>query len=87
MNVIFYGTTLCPDCRAAIELFEKNNVKPDFRSFTEDLGVLKEFLKIRDTNEKYVAVKANGGIGIPVFVFEDGTVTLDENEALAELKR
>ena len=87
MNVIFYGTTLCPDCRAAIELFEKNNVKPDFRSFTDDLKIMKEFLTLRDTSEKFVQVKANGGIGIPAFVFEDGTVTLDENEALAELKR
>ena len=62
-------------------------MKPDFRSFTDDLKVMKEFLALRDTSEKFVQVKANGGIGIPAFVFEDGTVTLDENEALAELKR
>lgn len=87
MRVLFYGSTLCSDCQNALALFEKNNVKADFRSITEDLGNLKEFLQIRDNNAAYTEVKKNGGIGIPLFVFEDGAISFDEQEALAQLKK
>jgi Glutaredoxin-related protein len=87
MKVILYGTNLCPFCRQANELFEKNGVKADYREITEDLALFKEFLKLRDNSDKYADIKANGKVGVPTFVFEDGTITFDENEALAELQR
>ena len=46
---------------------------------------LSMFLKIRDTDENYIAVKERGGVGVPYFIFEDGTKTLDPDEALAKL--
>ncbi len=87
MRVLFYGSTLCPDCQNALALFAKNNVKADFRSITEDLGNLKAFLQIRDTAPAFEEVKKNGGLGIPLFVFEDGAIGFDENEALAQLQK
>ena len=35
---------------------------------------------VRDTHPAFDAVKKHGGIGIPCFVKEDGTVTLDPRE-------
>ncbi len=46
---------------------------------------LAEFLRIRDNDENYIPVKERGGIGIPYFIFEDGTKTLDTDEAIAKL--
>lgn len=68
-----YGSHLCEDTQKALK--ELNDV--DFRDISSDLDALKEFLKIRDTNPIYDEVKKNGGIGIPVFVLDDGTVTFD----------
>lgn len=44
---------------------------------------MKEFLKLRDHDSVFQTVKEQGGIGIPLFVNEDGRKTLDINEALA----
>lgn len=68
-----YGSHLCEDTQKALK--ELKDV--DFRNISEDLSALKEFLAIRDNNPLYDEVKKNGGIGIPVFVLDDGTVTFD----------
>lgn len=68
-----YGSHLCEDTQKAL----KEVKDAEFRNISEDLSALKEFLEIRDTNPIYDEVKKNGGIGIPVFVLDDGTVTFD----------
>ena len=42
---------------------------------------MKEFLRLRDTSPVFDEAKKNGSIGIPCFVLEDGTVTLDPKDA------
>ena len=44
---------------------------------------LKEFLQLRDTNPVFEDIRARGGIGIPLFVDEDGEMTFDINEAFS----
>jgi len=44
---------------------------------------LKEFLKIRDENPLFDAVREKGSIGIPTIVKADGSVTLDWAEFFA----
>lgn len=68
-----YGSHLCEDTQKVL----KEVKDAEFRNISEDLSALKEFLEIRDTNPIYDEVKKNGGIGIPVFVLDDGTVTFD----------
>lgn len=68
-----YGSHLCEDTQKALK--ELKDV--EFRNISEDLSALKEFLAIRDNSPLYDEVKKNGGIGIPVFVLDDGTVTFD----------
>lgn len=50
--------------------------------FASELSNLKEFLKIRDTNDLFIPVKQEGQIGIPCIVREDRSVTLDWESVL-----
>ena len=75
-----YGSMLCPDCVKCRENLDKAGVEYEFLDFAECLKNLKEFLKIRDNDAGFDAAKAEGKIGIPCIVREDGTVTLDWEE-------
>jgi glutaredoxin-related protein len=82
MAVKMYGTTLCSDTLAAINLFEERNVSVDFRNISEDLTFLKEFLSLRDNSPVFEEIRKNGGIGIPCFVFADGHISLDPRDVI-----
>ena len=75
-----YGMMTCPDC---VEVDEQ--VKGDSRYEIIDIGehvrFMKEFLRLRDNNEVFAEARAKGYVGIPCFVLEDGTVTLNPEEA------
>ena len=77
-----YGSMLCKDCVECVADLKKANVEFEFLDFGDSLRNLKEFLKIRDDNPMFDAVRQNGSIGIPTIVKEDGTVTLDWDEFL-----
>ena len=44
---------------------------------------MKEFLKIRDLDPVFDSVKENHGIGVPLFVREDGEKTFDIDIAMS----
>ena len=75
-----YGMKSCPDCVAV-----DKQVEGDSRYQVIDIGehvrLLKEFLRLRDTNPVFDEAKEKGYAGIPCFVLEDGTVTLNPEEA------
>lgn len=75
-----YGMKSCPDCVAV-----DKQVEGDSRYQVIDIGehvrLLKEFLRLRDTNPVFDEAKKKGYAGIPCFVLEDGTVTLNPEEA------
>lgn len=79
-----YGSELCPDCVAAKKQLEEKGISFAFKNITEELSNLKEFLQIRDVNPVFEDVKKNVKIGIPCFVKEDGCLTLDPEEILAD---
>lgn len=78
-----YGTIICVDCRNYRAIQEKRGFAAEFVEITENTANLKEFLTIRDNDPFYEKVRANNGIGIPLFVNDDGRKTLDINEAFA----
>lgn len=80
--MIIYGSMLCKDCVSCREELDKAGVAYDYRDFFEDLQHLKVFLTLRDRNPVFLAAKAEGGIGIPCIVKDDGKVTLDWKEFL-----
>jgi len=72
-----YGSMLCKDCVECVDDLKKQGVEFEFLDFAEQLSKLKEFLKIRDENPLFDSVRANGSIGIPCILREDGSITLD----------
>lgn len=85
MKVKVIGSHLCPDTLYALCKLSEKHVDMEFKNLSASLPDLKEYLAVRDTNPLYGAVKAGGGIGIPFFVLEDGSTTLNLEEVLAKL--
>ena len=52
------------------------------RGLSGELADLKAFLQIRDTDEKFNAVRQRGGIGIPCFVLGEGKISFDVKDVL-----
>ena len=46
---------------------------------------MKRFLKLRDTMNLFAGVREGHTIGIPLFQFEDGTFTLNQQEAYQKM--
>lgn len=83
MNVIMYGILICPDCEEALALLQKEEkIQVDFRDFNLLTTNIKEFLKLRDTNSMFDEIREAGNIGIPLFVFEDGSMTFNVQEVI-----
>lgn len=77
-----YGTPLCPDCVEAVEKLEEKGLPYEYHDITGSTAELKAFLAVRDREERFAPVKQAGGIGIPCFVTEDGSVTLELEDVL-----
>lgn len=75
-----YGSRLCPDCVRCVEDLTNARVSFEYHDFSDELMALKIFLSIRDQNELFHHICADGKIGIPCIVREDGSVTLEWNE-------
>jgi len=75
-----YGMDTCPDCTYIKEQI-KGNPNFEYIDIGSHVRLLKKFLKIRDHSEEFFSVKENGQIGIPCFVLEDGTVSLNAEDA------
>lgn len=79
-----YGTKLCKDCVACTAAFRAAGVAFEYREFSEKLSNLREFLAIRDKSPLFDGMKAEGRLGVPCIVTEDGTVSLDWESFLPE---
>ena len=77
-----YGSMQCPDCTKCREDLDRAGTSYEYHDFGDDLLALKAFLKIRDSEPLYAAVKAEGKIGIPCIVDENGAISLDWEQYL-----
>ena len=82
MKVTVIGSHLCPDPLYAIQKLKEADADLSFVNISAALADLKTFLAIRESDALYDEVRKNGGIGIPLFVLEDGTRTLDLEKVL-----
>lgn len=85
MKITIIGSHLCPVTLYALNKLIDKKASVDFKNLSADLKDLKAYLAARESEPAYEAVKRNGGIGIPFFVLEDGTKTLDLDEVLEKL--
>ena len=86
--VIMIGSHLCSSCRARLEEIREAGLTVEFHDIVENLNDTRMYLKIRESHpEIYDEVRAEGRVGIPVFVLPDGTVTRDFARVLEELRK
>ena len=82
MKVTVVGSHLCPDTLYALNKLMEAGAEITFKNLSASLPDLKVYLNLRDNEAMYEKVKQSGGIGIPCFILEDGTKTLDLKEVL-----
>ena len=82
MKVTVVGSHLCPDTLYALNKLVEAGMEIEFKNMSASLPDLKVYLKLRDEEPMYEKVKAGGGIGIPCFILEDGTKTMDLKDVL-----
>lgn len=70
----------CPDCEYVKRQAEGND-RYEIIDIGKDVKALKEFLRLRDSSPAFDGAKRTGAAGIPCFVLEDGTVTLQPEDA------
>ena len=85
MKIKVYGSNICPGTMRFISILTSNGVMPDFVNVTGSIGLLKEFLMIRDTDPVFDSVRGTGRIGFPLVQFEDGKLCRDPNKVLEML--
>ncbi len=72
-----YGADICSSCRTAKQLLTEKGIEHEFIDITANIQNLRAFLNLRDTQPVYEEIRAEGRVGIPTFVWDDGSVTLD----------
>ena len=77
-----YGSKLCPDCVQCCRELEGAGISFEYCDFADELRHLKAFLKLRDEHGVFETVRAEGKIGIPCMVRDDGSITLEWDEFL-----
>ena len=82
----FYGTMICKECLEAREWLPAAGIQFEYADITVDIANMKEFLHLRDTRKEFDAVKKQGGIGIPCFVKDDGSIVIGVKNLLEETK-
>lgn len=82
MTKVFVMET-CPDC-TQVKAQLANNPAYEIIDIGEHVRNLKQFLAIRDNNPAFDEVKAQGYVGVPCFVLEDGTVKFSMDDIVIE---
>ena len=75
-----YGMRICPDTVECCEALMNAGVEYEYFDFADATANLKAFLKLRDGNPLFDAIRREGKIGIPCIQREDGSLTLTWEE-------
>jgi len=85
MAIKIYGSNLCPRTLAALAVFAAHKYTPIFINVTGSIGLMKEYVLLRDTNVIFKELLGTDKIGFPYFLLEDGTWTRDATQAFASV--
>ena len=83
MIKVYGAPKICITCRNFKHIIESRKLILEEIDIIENTANLKAFLNLREGNKTFNECRANNKIGIPCFVREDGTVTVDMDEALS----
>ena len=76
-----YGMPSCPYCDYVHKQIIGREDEFRFIDIGENIRNMSAFTRLRDKNPVFDRMKANGDVGIPAFVFEDGRVSIDPADA------
>ena len=69
----------CPDCIQVKQMY-KDNPEYELIDIGQQAKHLKEFLALRDNHTAFDKVRERGAIGIPCFIKEDGSVSVQSTD-------
>ena len=72
-----YGMPTCPYCDYIHEQVTGRDNEFEYINIGENIQNMSSFMRLRDTNSAFDNSKEIGDVGIPAFVLEDGSITLD----------
>ncbi len=72
-----YGMPTCPYCDYIKEQIRGRESEFEYINIGENIRNMAAFTRLRDTNQAFNHSKEIGDVGIPAFLLEDGSVTLD----------
>lgn len=82
MNVTVIGSHLCADTLYALNQLAAAGVNTEFKDILSCHADLREYLKLRDTHPVYEKIRGTERLGVPCFVLDDGSLTLEIKEIL-----
>ncbi len=72
-----YGMPTCPYCDYVHEQVRGREDEFEYINIGENIRNMSAFTRLRDTNPVFDHLKEIGDVGIPAFVLEDGSITLN----------
>ena len=82
MKVKVIGSHLCPDTLYALNRLTAAGVEADFQDILSCHEVLLDYLRILESSPLYEEIRGARRLGIPCFVGEDGSMTLNLDDIL-----
>ena len=82
MKVTVIGSHLCPDTLYVLNCLTAADVEASFQDILSCHAALQTYLHVRETSELYADIRGTQRLGVPCFVREDGTMTLELKDIL-----
>ena len=76
-----YGLPTCPYCDYVYKQVKGREDEFEYINIGNNISNLSKFINLRDNNSVFDKCKEIGDVGIPAFVFEDGRVSINPNDA------
>lgn len=86
MKITVIGSHSCPETLGVLQTFYQAGISVDFKDILSGHDALRDYLELRDRNAAYTDIRGTGRLGIPAFILEDGTVTLDLSDVVCLIK-
>lgn len=84
MKITVVGSHLCPDTLYALQMLSQEGIEVDFKDILSCHGDLKTYLVLRENSDTYKDIRNTERMGIPCFLQEDGTETLDLKDIIGK---
>lgn len=76
-----YGMPTCPYCDFVFEQIKDRTSEFEYINIGENIRNMSAFMKLRDTSSVFDHCKEIQDVGIPAFVFEDGSISIHPEDA------